>query len=152
LLRKCLKAYALLAAIFAVDDNVTEFTNTALSALFNDEKIDEDKRTDVIERVRLVSPFIASTVNMSVLNSARLANVLDGVMKDPAVVADPGQALMGALLAQAIGRPGWSAHLVAVFQAPSRWPWLRQTVEWAAAVAYSNHGTDNREISNLVNL
>ncbi|MEV0470070.1 metallophosphoesterase [Streptomyces prunicolor] len=107
-LRDALRGHAEFAAILAGDMNKFFASLDLVEKVVRSSGVTEDDVEDTIERISILTPVLAAWASMAAtMASGRLAQAVTGTMADSSFVEEPGQALMGVMLAQQMNHPDW---------------------------------------------
>ncbi|MGW7523060.1 metallophosphoesterase [Streptomyces sp. NPDC054783] len=110
-LREILNGYAVYAALLSGDESLKEFILEAPGSFSEDSGLTSSQLDEIRERITLFAPVFSAWYAMSKrLASNKLTGLVEDALQDPAFSEDPGQALMGTLLAHLVGVKNWAQY------------------------------------------
>ncbi|MFD8508590.1 metallophosphoesterase [Streptomyces sp. NPDC059687] len=107
-LRDALSGHAEFAAILSADMYKFFASLDLVEKIVRSSGASEDEVDEVVERIALLTPVLAAWASMAnSMASSRLVQSVSRAMADNSFIEDPGQALMGVMLAQQMRHPEW---------------------------------------------
>ncbi|MFE7792515.1 metallophosphoesterase [Streptomyces sp. NPDC057460] len=153
-LRDSLNGYAAFAAMLSGDMRKFFASSDLVEEVVRSSGAPEDDVREIVERIMLLTPVLAAWASMSSsIASNRLVQAVSRAMVDTSFTDEPGQALMGALLAQQMNHPDWVKFAKSVVERHGERKVILEIIRIRALGTYMEPSTPpgrQRELEDLV--